>query len=189
MIRSLLTCTLQILKNLRSCVDMEAVSIILSTLLVVSIAVNILFVRRKKRISKPYTSDCTVVGDWADLATGSSGDMEIEQGFLRVLQEMYALFCRKHHDYGRNNISVGGLHGVTIRLGDKTSRLFNLMGISDGAHTGGGSAPAVKGEALEDSFLDMGNYGPIGVMLARGWWPRVRPEDVWQLEEGTAECQ
>ena len=167
---------------------MIAISIILGALLAVSIAANILFVLRKNRISVPYATASIVVEDWADLATGSSGDMEIERGFLRVLQEMYALFVRKHHDYGRNNISVGGLHGVTIRLGDKTSRLFNLMGISEGAHSGGGSAPAVKGEALEDSFLDMGNYGPIGVMLARGWWPRVRPEDVWQ-EKGDEEWQ
>ena len=55
------------------------------------------------------------------------------------------------------------------------------MGISEGVNTVA-SAPAVKGEALEDSFLDMGNYGPIGVMLARGWWPRVRPEDVWIVD-------
>ena len=33
----------------------------------------------------------------------------------------------------------------------------------------------------------MGNYGPIGVMLARGWWPRVRPEDVWVVEESDGE--
>ena len=168
-----------------------SILIILVTSLIVSIAANLYFIVHYKRISTPYTSD-SVVGDWADLALGSSGDMEIEQGFLRVLQEMYQLFCRKHHDYGRNNISVGGLHGVTIRIGDKTSRLFNLMGISEDAHTGGISAPAVKGEALEDSFLDMGNYGPIGVMLARGWWPRVRPEDVWQIEEKKGqleECQ
>jgi hypothetical protein len=154
----------------------------LLALLTISIAVNIsLYVRKKSNQST--SAQTTIVADWADLATGSSGDMEIEQGFLRVLQEMYVLFCRKHHDYGRNNISVGGMHGVTIRIGDKTSRLFNLMGISEGAHSGDGSAPAVKGEALEDSFLDMGNYGPIGVMLCRGWWPRVRPEDVWQIEE------
>lgn len=155
--------------------------IILTSLLLVSFAANVYFISHYNRISEPSTSSSVVVEDWADLATGTSGDMEIEQGFLRVLQEMYSLFVRKHHDYGRNNISVGGLHGVTIRIGDKTSRLFNLMGISEGANNGA-SAPAVKGEALEDSFLDMGNYGPIGVMLARGWWPRVRPEDVWVVD-------
>lgn len=160
------------------------ITIILGTLLVVSIAGNLWFiVPQKSKVSVVKQSGRIVVEDWAELASGKSGDIEIEQGFLRVLQEMYALFVRKHYDYGRNNISVGGLHGVTIRLGDKTSRLFNLMGISAGAHSGEGSAPAVNGEALEDSFLDMGNYGPIGVMLARGWWPRVRPEDVWVAEE------
>jgi hypothetical protein len=169
---------------------MAAVSIILGTLLVVSIAANLRFIAHQKSIySTADKSGQIVVGDWADLATGVSGDLEIEQGFLRVLHEMYTLFCAKHHDYGRNNISVGGLHGVTIRLGDKTSRLFNLMGISEGAHSGDGSAPAVKGEALEDSFFDLGNYGPIGVMLARGWWPRVRPEDVWVVKESAEnEC-
>ena len=161
------------------------ITIILATLLVVSIAANLWFiVPQKSKVLVSKQSAQIVVDDWADLAVGLSGDMEIEQGFLRVLQEMYALFVRKHHDYGRNNISVGGLHGVTIRLGDKTSRLFNLMGISADVHAGEGSAPAVNGEALEDSFLDMGNYGPIGVMLSRGWWPRVRPEDVWVAKEG-----
>ena len=168
---------------------MTATSIILGTLLVVSIAANLSFIAHKKSIHSTADTGHIVVGDWAELASGLSGDLEIEQGFLRVLQEMYSLFCRKHHDYGRNNISVGGLHGVTIRLGDKTSRLFNLMGISEGAHESGGSAPAVKGEALEDSLLDMGNYGPIGVMLARGWWPRVRPEDVWVVDQEEGECQ
>ena len=105
------------------------ITIILATLLVVSIAGNLWFiVAQKSKVLVSKQSAHIVVDDWADLAVGLSGDMEIEQGFLRVLQEMYALFVRKHHDYGRNNISVGGLHGVTIRLGDKTSRLFSYIG-------------------------------------------------------------
>ena len=162
--------------------------VILSIALLISIAANLYFIVLQQSIQPRTSAEQIVVADWASLATGSSGDMKIEQGFLRVLQEMYQLFCRKHHDYGRNNISVGGLHGVTIRIGDKTSRLYNLLGISDGAHQGTMPAPAVKGEAIEDSFFDLGNYGPIGIMLARGWWERVRPEDVWTTEKGSEEC-
>ncbi len=164
--------------------------VIIATLLV-SIAVNIYFVAHRNLNNKntAYQSNShIVVTDWADLATGVSGDLEIEQGFLRMLHRQYDLFCRKHHDYGRNNISVGGLQGVTIRIGDKTSRLFNLLGISEGANTDAFVSPAVKGEALLDSFLDLGNYGPIAAMLIEGTWNRIRPEDVWCVYNPKAVC-
>lgn len=149
---------------------------IIGIVLVVSVLVNLYqaYLYRQKNLVRQVTATIT---SWADLATGSSGDIEIERGFLGVLQEQYQLFCKKQHDYGRTNVAVGGEQGLTIRLGDKVSRLFNLQGIGYGAKKRS-AAPSVN-ESLRDTFLDIGNYGPMGVMLIDGLWPRVRPEDVW----------
>ena len=86
--------------------------------------------------------------DWGTMATGESGDVEIERAWLRTAQELYGLFCRKQHDYGPTNIAVGGLDGVAIRVSDKVSRLWKLLGI--GAFRGKGETPANTDESLWD---------------------------------------
>ena len=87
---------------------------------------------------------------------------------------MYELFARKHMDYGLNNIALGGdlkntadkkfsLTGLAIRLTDKISRLKNLL-------TNGKNY--VKGEAMEDTFIDVANYGIIGLLVGRDKWKK-----------------
>ena len=161
---------------------MSDISIILGALLVVSIAVNVYFIVpiKSKHIATNQPNTLTV-SNWQDLATGASGDLYIEKGFLTILQEQYNLFCQKQADYGRNNVAVGGEQGLTIRLGDKVSRLFNLLGIGYGSS--GSKSPSVN-EPVSETFIDVANYGTIGVMVMRGLWPRVRPEDVWSVREG-----
>ena len=136
----------------------------------VSIAANIYFIvpTKSKRIAT-YQPNTLTVANWQDLATGASGDLYIEKGFLTILQEQYTLFCQKQADYGRNNVAVGGEQGLTIRLGDKVSRLFNLLGIGYGSN--GSKSPSVN-EPVSETFIDVANYGTIGVMVMRGLWPR-----------------
>ena len=99
---------------------------------------------------------------------------ELAKEFLNIQNEMYTTFARKHMDYGLQNISLGGdlnktldknfsLTGLAIRLTDKVSRLRNLL--VNGKNF-------VKGEGMEDTFLDIANYGIIGLLVGRDKWKK-----------------
>jgi hypothetical protein len=99
---------------------------------------------------------------------------ELSQEFREIQNEMYEMFARKHLDYGLNNIALGGdltnsddkkfsLTGLAIRLTDKISRLKNLL--INGKNF-------VKGEGMEDTFIDIANYGIIGLLVGRDKWKK-----------------
>ena len=100
---------------------------------------------------------------------------ELSNEFQVIKDEMYEMFARKHLDYGLNNIALGGdivnnaddkkfsLTGLCIRLTDKISRLKNLL-------INGRSF--VKGEGMEDTFIDIANYGIIGLLVGRDKWKK-----------------
>ncbi len=100
---------------------------------------------------------------------------ELSNEFKNIQKEMYEMFARKHMDYGLNNIALGGdilnseddkkfsLTGLCIRLTDKISRLKNLL-------INGRSF--VKGEGMEDTFIDIANYGIIGLLVGRDKWKK-----------------
>ena len=99
---------------------------------------------------------------------------ELSTEFKSIQKEMYEMFARKHMDYGLNNIALGGdltqksdktfsLTGLAIRLTDKISRLKNLL--VNGRNF-------VKGEGMEDTFLDVANYGIIGLLVGRDKWKK-----------------
>ena len=99
---------------------------------------------------------------------------ELSQEFKIIQDEMYRMFAAKHMDYGLQNISLGGdltkendkkfsLTGLAIRLTDKISRLRNLL-------TNGRNF--VKGEGMEDTFIDIANYGIIGLLVGRNKWKK-----------------
>ena len=78
----------------------------------------------------------------------------------------------KNLRHGLQNISLGGdltkeedkkfsLTGLAIRLTDKISRLRNLLN---------NGRSFVKGEGMEDTFLDVANYGIIGLLVGRDKW-------------------
>ena len=95
--------------------------------------------------------------------------------FKSIQKEMYEMFARKHMDYGLNNIALGGdivnnsddkqfsLTGLCIRLTDKISRLKNLL-INGKAF--------VEGEGIQDTFIDIANYGIIGLLVGRDKWKK-----------------
>ena len=100
---------------------------------------------------------------------------ELANEFKGIMGEMYEMFAAKHMDYGLNNITLGGdiinsdddkkfsLTGLAIRLTDKISRLRNLM--VNGRNY-------VKGEGMEDTFIDVANYGIIGLLVGRDKWKK-----------------
>ena len=100
---------------------------------------------------------------------------ELSIEFKNIQNEMYEMFAAKHMDYGLNNIALGGdilnnkddkkfsLTGLCIRLTDKISRLKNLL-INGRAF--------VKGEGMEDTFIDIANYGIIGLLVGRDKWKK-----------------
>ena len=97
---------------------------------------------------------------------------EMTDEFKRLQREQYELFCRKQHDYGPSNISVGtmlvneeevhlSLTGLWFRMNDKIQRLKNmLMSRRDTA----------VDEPLEDAYLDVSNYGIMATIVNRGKW-------------------
>ena len=100
---------------------------------------------------------------------------ELSVEFKNIQKEMYEMFAAKHMDYGLNNIALGGdilnnendkkfsLTGLCIRLTDKISRLKNLL-------INGRSF--VQGEGMEDTFIDIANYGIIGLLVGRNKWKK-----------------
>ena len=92
--------------------------------------------------------------------------------FKRLQREQYELFCKKQHDYGPGNISVGtnlqtpdeihlSLTGLWFRINDKIQRLKTLL--LSGRET-------AVGEPLEDAYLDVSNYGIMATIVKNGKW-------------------
>lgn len=78
--------------------------------------------------------------------------------------EALELLISKQIDYGPNNIQLspfGPQVGLLVRLQDKVSRAANLIGE--------GHEP--NHESLRDTFIDILNYGAIGLMLIDGTFP------------------
>ena len=97
---------------------------------------------------------------------------EMTQEFKRLQKEQYELFCRKQHDYGPGNISVGtnlqtpeeiklSLTGLWFRMNDKIQRLKTLLM---------GNKESAVDEPLEDAYLDVSNYGIMATIVKNGKW-------------------
>ena len=133
-------------------------------------------------LSKYYTMDSTSSDvkidheEKANDAIASAKFQEtfpiIEEEFTKTQKELYNLFSKKMMDYGLGNIALGGnlessedqkyaLQGIQIRLNDKINRLKNLLK-NDKSY--------VEDESLEDTFIDIANYGIIGILLGKGKW-------------------
>jgi len=91
-----------------------------------------------------------------------------------IMQSQYETFCRKQHDYGSSNISLGGnmrlqedrrmsLKALVIRMNDKANRLMTILFKNDGKN-------AVKNETYIDAFQDASVYGIIAQLVDEGVW-------------------
>ena len=96
---------------------------------------------------------------------------ETAQEFRRLQHEQYRVFCEKQMDYGPGNISVGtsletaeevkmSLTGLWFRMNDKIQRMKTLLMSNQKANN----------EPLEDSFLDVSNYGIMSTIVNNKKW-------------------
>lgn len=105
--------------------------------------------------------------EWADEVYDRSQlpkDNDFQLAAYDKSVEAVELLLRKHDDYGPNNIAMspgGPLNGLTVRLWDKVARLAHLLQT--------GATP--ENESLYDTFMDISNYGLIGMLVLDGEWP------------------
>ena len=99
---------------------------------------------------------------------------ETTREFRKIQQEQFEMFCKKHRNYGSENISVGSnletkedikvsLTGLFFRMNDKISRIKQLVVKGQ---------PDEVGEAIEDTYQDLSNYSIIGIIVQRGFWTK-----------------
>lgn len=99
---------------------------------------------------------------------------ELTEAFKLIQREQYELFCRKHMNYGLDNISLGtslesnddrrlSLTGIWFRVHDKIQRLRQLVinRVDD-----------MVGEDVNETLNDMSNYGVIARLVNMGKWKR-----------------
>ena len=122
----------------------------------------------------PMFKNLTKVIKETDIVKLMEKEYPLTTGTFKTIQaEQYMLFCKKQHDYGPQNISVGSslktkeeiktsLTGLWFRMNDKIQRAKTLLL--------GNKTAAVKDEPLEDAFLDVSNYGIMATIVKRGFW-------------------
>lgn len=121
---------------------------------------------------------------WEELAQGESGDIKLEKAWLRYAARIFHLFCQKQASYGPHNIAKFGERGVIIRANDKLERLINLRF--------GDKENPLEDETIEDTWMDLADYGIIGLLCHAGEWPFVEggsramtPEEAYERFVGT----
>lgn len=87
--------------------------------------------------------------------------------FEEKLERMLAIHDAKNHDYAGEggdpysnfreceDIGIPAWKGILIRMSDKWSRIKNLVD----------SDPAVKGESIKDTLLDLANYSILCLLM------------------------
>lgn len=103
-------------------------------------------------------------------ATSDRNWQDFKQGVRDKSEEAVNLLLRKHMDYGPKNIadSPGGpTMGLAVRLHDKVARLAHLLekGVDP------------QNESLYDTFMDICNYGLIGMLVLSDMWDKPTGED------------
>lgn len=96
-----------------------------------------------------------------------------------LYDEAYYVLLSKQRDYGPNNIRLspfGEMQGLLTRINDKVQRAVHLINTgSDG-----------ENESLRDTFLDLMNYGAIGVMLIDDTFPKMTSGSTAAPSESTS---
>ena len=117
---------------------------------------------------------------WSEMVTGASGDVELEQAWLKAAQEVFDLFCVKQRSYGPQNIADLGEIGVASRLNDKVKRLLNIYengGLSTLSTRCPHCGEVLAEETLLDTWMDIADYGIIGMIVLSGQWPFQEHKD------------
>ncbi len=94
----------------------------------------------------------------------------LDEAFEEVCREMVETFKKKHKDYGKGNILDMGELGIAFRISEKFNRIKNLLMT--------GKKPV--NESMEDSWIDIGVYAVIAVLLKRGWFKKLQVKSTLQ---------
>jgi hypothetical protein len=86
---------------------------------------------------------------------------------LSYALENTKLLDTKHLDYGPMNIAFHGQIGVVSKLFDKVCRIKHLLS----------QKRRPRNESIKDSWMDISNYGVIGLMLKESNWPMNEEEN------------
>jgi hypothetical protein len=93
--------------------------------------------------------------------------------FAEILGQMHRVHLDKNADYSPTNIGGMGSQGIIVRLWDKMCRLMNLQGWNVNAEFVSLSPErgnTVADEKVEDTAMDMANYGVIFQLLREKVW-------------------
>lgn len=88
----------------------------------------------------------------------------LEEAFLEVYKEMEQMFIKKHKDYGKGNILDTGELGIAFRVSDKLNRLKHILATQQ----------IPQSESIEETWIDIGVYAVIAVMLKRSWFKKLK---------------
>jgi hypothetical protein len=94
---------------------------------------------------------------------GSSGTKALEVKIFNRFMDAFALWKERQLKYGPGNIAMTGAAGVMVRLADKVARLKRV-------YLDGGRKD-FDDESLVDTWLDVINYGAIGLVCEQHEWP------------------
>lgn len=99
-----------------------------------------------------------------------------EQLFRLLQQRMFDIQAKKGRDYGEEtdglkNLRRRGRTGVIARMGDKFTRLENLVG--------SGRKPEVEDETIEDTLIDLAIYCLLLIILMWDEDGKTPPMKVW----------
>ncbi len=100
--------------------------------------------------------------------SGESVPQTWEEAARIIANEIVEVLSRRQADYGQGNILGFGEKGIMVRLWDKVNRLKNLLWDTKGD---------VRGERIEDTFVDLCGYSILALMLRRGWFTLPLKED------------
>ena len=82
---------------------------------------------------------------------------------IKYYADTLRLAVKKNKDYsskGMDPIKLTGMEGVSVRLIDKVTRLYNLVKSKDPPNY----------ESIDDTLRDISNYALIGYLLKNGKW-------------------
>lgn len=112
----------------------------------------------------PSSGDSSLNFMNAELLTSTADALGIKTDMgrkaFRAFCEAAVLLDTKQQDYGSANISAFGERGIVVRMNDKVERLKMLVW--------NGNAP--QHEKVSDTWVDIANYGVIGLLCHRGEW-------------------
>jgi len=88
----------------------------------------------------------------------------LDEAFEQICKEMKQIFIDKHKDYGKGNIMSIKEMGISLRLTEKIERLKHLLA----------SSKEPKNESLDETWIDIGVYGIIGLLYRKGWFKKLK---------------